>query len=302
MRTSIAVAVVAVVLAAAGAPAAADVPFGPNDLVPRLYGHPYTGTKLYFIPTRAVRRLNQARRAGMRVIVKLAGSQEHYRDPDGSFSLRKWKARVDEYRDAGLEEFVEDGTIVAHQLVSEAKADDQWGGTIIPNDVLDEMAAYSESIWPGMPTLVRADAVDLEEDAAGPDEPWPGGWTWTYLDAASSRYSARKGRPAGFARTEQAAADRQGLALAIGMNVLSGGDGSSGIPSPERGDAWAMSPRELRTYSAELLEHSAACSFEMWKYFPRATYFEKRRIVRAMKDVAAIAAASPTVSCAAPPR
>lgn len=302
MRRSIAGAVVAFVLAASGAPAAADVPFGPNDLVPRLYGHPYTGTKLYFIPARAVRRLNQARRAGMRVIVKLAGSQEHYRKRDGSFSLRRWKARVDEYRDAGLEEFIEDGTIVAHQLVSEAKADDQWGGTIIPNDVLDEMAAYSESIWPDMPTLVRADAVDLEEDGAGPDEPWPGGWTWTYLDTASSRYSARKGRPAGFARTEQAAADRQGLALGVGMNVLSGGDGSSGIPSPERPDAWAMSPRELRTYGAELLEHVTACSFEMWKYLPRATYFEKRRIVRAMKDVATIAGSSPTVSCAAPPR
>lgn len=293
-------AVVAALLVGAGAPAAADVPFGPNDLVPRLYGHPYTGTKLYFTPARAVRRLNQARRAGMQVIVKLAGSQEHYRRRDGSFSLRKWKARVDEYRNAGLEEFIDDATIVAHQLVSEAKADDQWGGTVIPNDVLDLMAAYSQTFWPGMPTLVRADAVDLEEDAAGPDEPWPGGWTWDHLDAASSRYSARKGRPAGFARTEQDAADRQGLALAIGMNVLSGGDGSSGIRSPEKDDAWAMSPREVRTYASELLEHSEACAFEMWKYLPRASYFEKRRIVPAMKHVAAAAAAYPTYTCATP--
>lgn len=298
MRRSIVSAVVAALLVGAGAPATAAVPFGPNDLVPRLYGHPYTGTKLYFIPARAVRRLNQARRAGMQVIVKLPGSQEHYRRRDGSFSLRKWKARVDEYRNAGLEEFIDDGTIVAHQLVSEAKADDQWGGTVIPNDVLDQMAGYSQTIWPGMPTLVRADAVDLEEDAAGPGEPWPGGWTWKHLDAASSRYSARKGRPAGFARTEQDAADRQGLALAIGMNVLSGGDGSSGIRSPEKDDAWAMSPRELRTYASELLEHSEACAFEIWKYLPRANYFDKRRVVRAMKHVAAVAAAYPTYTCA----
>jgi hypothetical protein len=161
------------------------------------------------------------------------------------------------------------------------------------------MAAYSDSVWPDMPTLVRADAVDLEEDAAGPDEPWPGGWTWTYLDAASSRYSARKGRPAGFARTEQAAADRQGLALAIGVNVLSGGDGSSGIRSPEKDDAWAMSPRELRTYAAELLEHSKACSFEMWRYFSTTSYFTEPGIAAAMDDVAAIAAGSRTTSCAA---
>ncbi|HEU4526880.1 MAG TPA: hypothetical protein VFT80_02990 [Actinomycetota bacterium] len=300
MKRSIVWAIAAILLIGGTVPAAADVPFGPNDLTPRLYGHPYTGTKLYFIPARAVRRLRQARRAGMRVIVKLAGSQEHYRRPDGSFSLRKWKARVDEYRDAGLEEFIEDGTIVAHQLVSEAKADDQWSGTVIPNDVLDEMAAYSLSIWPAMATLVREDAVDLEEEAAGPDEPWPGGWTWKHLDAASSRYSARKGHTARYARREQASADRQELALAMGLNVLSGGDGSSGIRSPEKDDAWAMSPRELRTYTKELLEHSEACAFEMWKYFPRAAYFEKRRIVRAMKRAAAIAAAAPTYTCAAP--
>jgi hypothetical protein len=275
VRRSIVWAVVPVLLIAWGAPAGADVPFGPNDLAPRLYGRPYTGTKLYFIPARAVRRLNQARRGGMRVIVKLAGSQEHYRKRDGSFSLRKWKDRVDEYRDAGLEEFIDDGTIVAHQLVSEAKADDQWAGTVIPNDVLDEMAAYSDSVWPDMPTLVRADAVDLEEDAAGPDEPWPGGWTWTYLDAASSRYSARKGRPADFARTEQAAADARARARhrqnAERRRRVERHRG-------RKDDAWRCR-RAARTYTGERFEHSKACSFEMWKYFRRVTYFEKRRIV-----------------------
>jgi len=300
VKRSIVWALILVLVAGVSPSASADVPFGPNDLAPKLFSRPYTGTKLYFTPARAVRRLNQARRTGMRVIVKLAGSQEHYQSDDGSFDLDRWKAEIDRYRDVALEGFIDDGTIVAHQLVSEAKADDQWGGTVITNDVLDEMAAYSKSIWPDMPTMVRADALDLEEDAAGRDEPWPGGWTWRYLDAASSRYSARKGRAARFATVEQAATDRQGLALAIGMNVLSGGDGSSGIRSPETRDAWAMSPRELREYSAALLAHSKPCSFEMWKYFSTTTYFGKRRIVRAMKDIAAIAADPPTYGCMAP--
>lgn len=300
MRRSI-VAVLSVTMLIGAVPAAnADVPFGPNDLAPRLYGRPYTGTKLYVIPSRAVRKLRQARRNGVRVILKLAGEQEHYQKADGSFDFDAWKARVDLFRGVKLGQFIKDGTIVAHQLVSEAKADDQWGGTVITNDVLDDMARYSTSIWPSMPTLVRVDPVDLVEDAAGRDQPWPGGWTWRYLDAASARYSARKGSAARFAKREQASADRQRLALAIGMNVLSGGNGSSGIRSPEQHDAWAMSPRELRTYAAALLDNSKACAFEVWKYFSTTDYFRRRAIVRAMRRVVARTRSYPTYSCEGP--
>lgn len=286
------------VAACSSASASGGVPWGPNDIPPDLYGDPYTGSKVYFAPSRAVEKLREARDAEMRIVVKLAGRQEHYQNPDGTFNFEMWKSQVDRYRDVPFDEFVADGTVVAHQIVSEAKARDQFGGTVIPNDVLDEMAAYSESLWPTMPTLVRADATDLEEHAAGYETPSPG-WTWRYLDAASSRYLARKGDPAAYAETEQASADRQGLALAIGLNVLSGGDGTSGLPSPELPGAWAMSGDELRTYTAALLEHSRACSFEMWKYFSTASYFTEPIIADAMDDVAEIAAEYPTYRCEA---
>lgn len=286
-------------LVACSSPSASGgIPWGPNDIPSDLYGSPYTGTKVYFAPARAVEKLTEARDAGMRVVVKLAGRQEHYQNADGAFDLELWKAQVDRYRDVPFGDFVADGTVVAHQIVSEAKAPDQFGGTVIPNDVLDEMAAYSTSIWPTMPTLVRADASELEEDAAGPGTPWPG-WTWRYLDAASSRYLARKGDPAAFAEAEQASADRQGLALAIGLNVLSGGDGSSDVPSPELPGAWAMSADELRTDTAALLEHSRACSFEMWKYFATTSYFTQPTIAAAMRDIADLAADYPTYACVA---
>lgn len=279
-------------------PASGGVPWGPNDIPPQLYGEPYTGSKVYFAPARTVEKLEEARDAEMHVIVKLAGKQEHYQNPDGTFNLDLWKAQMDRYRDVPFDRFVADGTIVAHQIVSEAKAPDQFGGSVIPNDVLDEMAAYSRSIWPTMPTLVRADATDLEEQAAGNDTPWPG-WTWQHLDAASSRYLVRKGDPAAYAAAEQASADRQGLALAMGLNVLSGGDGSSGFPSPELSGAWAMSADELRTYTAALLEHTRACSLEMWKYFSTTSYFTEPEIAEAMDDVAEIAAEYSTHPCSA---
>jgi hypothetical protein len=108
-----------------------------------------------------------------------------------------WKAQVDRYRDVPFDGFVADGTVVAHQIVSEAKARDQFGGTVIPNDVLDEMAAYSKSIWPTMPTLVRADATDLEEHAAGYETPMPA-WTpprrATWLGRAIRSRSPRPSR------------------------------------------------------------------------------------------------------------
>jgi len=290
--------VAALLVAACSDASSAGVPWGPNDIPPNLYGNPYSGTKVYFAPARTFGKLTEARDAGVRVIVRLAGRQEHYQNPDGTFNLEMWKAQVDRYRDVPFDRFVADGTVVAHQIVSEAKAPEQFGGAVIPNDVLDEMAAYSRSMWPTMPTLVRADATELEEQATADGTPWPG-WTWRYLDAASSRYLARKGDPAEFAAAEQASADRQGLALALGLNVLSGGDGSSGFPSPELSGSWAMSADELRNYTAALLENTRACSFEMWKYFSTTTYFTEPSIAEAMDDVAELAADYPTHSCEA---
>jgi hypothetical protein len=293
--------VCALLLGACSSASAMDgVPWGPNDIPPDLYGHPYTGSKVYFAPARAVEKLNEARAAEMRVVVKLAGRQEHYQNADGTFNLEMWKAQVDRYRDVPFDGFVADGTVVAHQIVSEAKARDQFGGAVIPNEVLDEMAGYSKSIWPTMPTLVRADATDLEEHAAGYETPMPA-WTWRYLDAASSRYLARKGDPVAFAEAEQASADRQGLALAIGLNVLSGGDGSSDFPSPELPGAWAMSADELRTYTAALSSTHAAARSRCGDT-STTSYFTEPGIAAAMDDVAAIAAGSRTTSCAATER
>ena len=240
------------------------LPFGPSKLPSEQFGELFTGTKLTVYPDSMVSTLTEARASGMRVFLIVVGPQRHYRSSDGTFNLDMWKARVDRFRDIDFGEFIEDETIVVHQLISEAKAKNQWGGTIIPNDVLDEMAGYSKEIWPTMATVVRTDASDLEEHAAGYRTPWPG-WEWTYLDAAWSRYLARKGPVAEFADDEQTSADRQKLALVVSLNVFSGGDGSSAIPSPREG-RWAMSPDELRLYGSTMLSQTTACAFGMWRY------------------------------------
>lgn len=283
------------------APTQGGIPLGPPKLPKALYGEVFTGTKIALTPETAVDELNAARLNAMRVFVILVGAQKHYRNEDGTFDLDSWKSVVDEFREVDLGEFVVDGTIVAHQLVSESKARAQWGGSVIPNNVLDEMARYSKEIWPTMPTVLRTDPSDLEENAAAFGTSWPG-WRWRYLDAASARYLTRKGSVEAFAAAEQASATRQRLALVAGLNVLSGGDGSSEIGSPRAG-AWAMSPDELLRYGKALLLGTSACAFELWRYespgseFENVVYFRRPEISEALRELAAIASQRPQRAC-----
>ncbi|MGH3065772.1 MAG: hypothetical protein ACRDOF_05655 [Gaiellaceae bacterium] len=277
------------------------IPLGPPKLPKSLYGEVFTGTKLALTPENAVDELNAARSQSMRVFVILVGAQRHYKNEDGTFDLESWKSAVDEFRDVDLGEFAADGTIVAHQLVSEAKARAQWGGAVIPNNVLDEMARYSKERWPTMPTVLRTDPSDLEEHAAAFGTPWPG-WRWSYLDAASARYLTRKGSVEAFAAEEEASARRQRLAIVAGLNVLSGGDGSSEIGSPRSGRS-AMSPDELRRYGQALLLGTSACAFELWRYetpgsaFENVVYFRRPEISEALRELAAIASQRPSRAC-----
>ena len=152
-----------------------------------------------------------------------------------------------------------------------------------------------------MATVLRTDPSDLEKHGAGYGAPWPG-WKWEYLDAASARYLTRKGHVAEFAANEQASADRQSLALVVGLNVVSGGDGSSGIASPAAGK-WAMSPDELRQYGSTILSQTTPCAFELWRYetpgseYEDFGYFRRPDINAALVELAALAARQPARSC-----
>jgi hypothetical protein len=191
------------------APQRGGLPFGASKLPRELFGKPFTETKLEVSPESIVRTLTEARAGSMRVFIILVSSQRHYQNSDGSFNLDMWKARVARFRGIDFGKFIDDGTIIGHQLVSEAKARQQWGGKVIPNDVLDEMARYSKELWPTMATMLRTDPTDLEKNAAGYETPQPG-WQWRHLDAASARYLARKGSVAQFAADEQASAGARG--------------------------------------------------------------------------------------------
>lgn len=275
------------------------IPFGPHNLPEETYGTLFDGAVLVLAPDSAVEDLTRASDAGLRVVIDLSSGRRHFTNPDGTFNLDLWKARIDRFAGVDLAPFIADGTIIAHHLIDEAKARSRWGGQIVDNPTLDELARYSKQYWPDLVTTVRIQPSTLERHAAGYDVPMPD-WRWQHLDTAWAQYASRKGPVEEYAAAEVAGAIQQGLGLIIGMNVMTGGDGSSGRASPEGYSGWAMTADEFRRYGTALLAQPYVCAFIMWRYDPDGyPYFAQADIASAAGDIARLAADHPPASCRA---
>lgn len=231
--------------------------------------------------------LNEAQSMGKSVVLLFAGPASRYKNDDGTFSLEKWKAEVDLYAHLDLDEWIADGTIFVHYLISEPMSRSRWGGEVITAAVLDEMAAYSKQFWPDLPTVVREQPTDLALHAGGYETPIPD-WTWSHLDASWARYRASKGPIDEFINAEVEAARSQGLGLLFGMNVLQGGDGSSNVIGYN--DDWVMSPQELLNYGEKLINEPYGCAMLMWHLnFDDIVYFDVPEIAAAMDRLSDLA-------------
>jgi hypothetical protein len=89
-------------------------------------------------------------------------------------------------------------------------------------------------------------------------------------------------------------AKSKGLGLVAGLNVLDGGDGSSGIRGTQP-RTWAMSAAELRKFGSALLSQSHVCAFAMWRY--SSTYYTRADVKSAMADLSAQARSHARTSC-----
>jgi len=290
-------------------PAAQGLPFGVWGNYPEAWGGTFSGGQITVTPDNMLQRLRTVRRAGMRVVVSMAaGSKSDYQNDDDTFNPSMWKARLDAFRRVDFRPFLRDGTILAQMLIDDLD-DSHWGGKPITNRELDEMARSSKQLWPTLRTAVRARATSLTtHEYGGNGKPY----AWRFLDAAWDQYSARLGKPASHVATEAASAKRQGLGLIVGLNVLTGGDGSSGLPGPDKySSRWAMSPGEIGRYGTVLIRQPAACAFLMWsaKYDYSSSYaaldyryFRRPEIRRAMRTLRALADRRAAPRCSAPRR
>jgi len=223
---------------------AGGIPIGSTAQPNTEFNGRYNGALRNIHPQYLLRDLGAIRSRGGKVALMMAGPDRLYKDGDGHFSLSKWKARIDRYRNVDFSSYIRDGTLVGHYLIDEPNNAKRWNGRPIPGTTVDEMARYSKQKWPGLVTIVRTYPTYLEK--WGP---------YRYLDAAWAQYVYRMGDAGSFISMHVGSAKRQGLALVVGLNYLKGG------PNKSR-----MTASQVRSWGSELLSSPYPCAFISWKY------------------------------------
>ena len=239
-------------------------------------------------PSNILSFLSGARAKGARVVIKLCMGQDSYvKNPDGTFSFTKWKALIDKYKGVNITPYITDGTILGHFLIDEPALARRWGGKVIPQATLEAMAAYSKQLWPGMTTFARVSAIWLANSPV----------IYRQLDAGWLQYASGKGDVTKLVASEVAAAKSKVLGLVVGLNVLDGGNGSSGIRGTYSG-RYAMSASEIRTYGTALLNQSYSCGFYNWTYnYFGPTYYNRTDIKSALSELSTKARNHVRTSC-----
>jgi hypothetical protein len=268
----------------AAAAVAPGIMFASSGLTPAQFDSVHTGTVSGVSPTNILSYLSQVRAKRARVILRLHADPA-VRNADNTFNLTKWKSQIARFRTINFRSYITDGTIVAHHLIDEPHFPSRWGGKTIPQATVEAMAQYSKQLYDSLITVTAAPPTWLDDS----------GITYRYLDAAWSTYFSNMGSDyKRWAATQVNAAKSKGLGLVGGLNVLDGGNGSSGFRGnlPNR---WAMSASELRSYGSAILAQTHVCAFVMWKY--TSTYYGRSDIKSAMRELSTKAKNHPRTSC-----
>jgi hypothetical protein len=260
------------------------IPFGVAHLPTSEYGTIYNGAVRKIYAKYLLADLEAARKAGTRLVLSFAGVQDNYQNSNKSFSVAKWKAKVDGFRQIDFSSYIADGTIIGHYLFDEPHDPANWGGRTVSPATIEEVAKYSKQLWPTLPTIIRS---------------WPAylkGYKYTYLDAAWAQYSERQGPVGPFLSNNVRDAKAAGLALVVAMNLLDGGTSASGMRGPTRGK-YSMSASQLRSWGSGLLADPYPCAFISWKY--DAKYLGRSDIKSAMAALSQQARQHASRSCSA---
>ena len=257
--------------------------FASFALTPAQFTSVHTGAVRGMSPGSLLSYLASVKAENGRVLLNLAGEA---RNLDGTFSLTKWKTLIDRYKGINFDKYITDGTLIGHFLIDEPHYQSRWGGKIVPQATVEAMAKHSKLIWGNLITVVNAPPSWLAA---------PTTITYSGLDAGWAMYMSNMGsNTALWAANQVAAAKRKGLGVFAGLNVLDGGNGSSGFHGnyPSR---WAMSASEVRTYGSAILAQTYVCGFAMWKY--TSTYYGRTDIKAAMADISTKARNHAKTSC-----
>jgi len=247
------------------------IPFGPNNMRASYMTSMYNGTQLGITAPYFLSELKIARSKGGRFVQKMAGKRdEDIQNADGTFSLAKWKALVSTFKGIDFNSYIEDGTLMGHWLIDEPEFPKRWGGKAISQQTIEEMARYSKELWPNLTTFVRGRPSWLAQAPI----------TYRYLDAGWLQDFTYNRDVAAWVKAEAAAAKLKGLGMIVGINILDGGNGSSGI----RGwlpNHWRMTASEIRSAGNAMLNEPRACAFFLWTYLYGGSDYLARSDIKA---------------------
>lgn len=212
--------------------------------------------------------------AGVKCFVKL-WRHNFVKDANGNFSIPLWKQEIDRYFNnaearAAIIQRSQDGTIIHHSIMDDILSDRIWGDPApIQGAELDELASHSRQRFPDLETNVRARVFQI------------GNFNYQHLQGVSLSYlfgrggvsqgtktldEWRRADAAAYVQQEKddlAASLTPNLKLVFGLNVVNGGDGTSGWPGDGTpANKWAMGADELRAYADEIVPHTTDMFFQ----------------------------------------
>lgn len=245
-------------------PSVRGLPFGPAKLPSSLYRFPYTSTGLQPEPEEVIAELDQARAAGLRVLINLAGDEDTFKDADGRFSLELWLQRVDRFQGIDLDSYVADGTLAGHFLFDEPFNANRWNGQVSYADI-EATAAHSHELWPSMPAGVTSNFGFLA-----------GGAPWNSLDFAIVQYATWRGDFNEWLANQIELREQLNLGLVWSLNIVEGNDNET-----------RMTAQQIRTWGAALAAVPEACLLTLTQY--NADMFSQADIINAMRRVGKVA-------------
>ena len=274
------------------------VPFGPYGLWAgyTVFKPGATHFNSSFTATNAsglIRQLRTAQAKNHRLFVILTSGHSTTYMTRGKFDLGKWKRRVDTFNRADIKAAVRaavaNGTLMTTGLLDDADVPSRWGG-VITKPLLDEMARYIKRVFPTLPV-----SANVQYD-------WRSHERFRVVDAVYSQYRwwRTSGNIKAYRDRALAAAQRDGVALVFGLNILDGG-----IPSRGRGAKPCAAGKgtygpNCRMTAKQVAEWGkvlgpAGCALLMWRY--DASYLAKAANVQAFREVAGKLASTPGKSC-----
>ena len=157
----------------------------------------------------------------------------------------------------------------------------------------------SKALFPGLMTFVRKQATEI---------PAPTGGRFDQLDACDNHFKAEEGDVGDYITEETEAAEALGLGVIFGLNMVNGGDGSSGQVGMDAG-MFAMSGDELRAYGRALIAEPICGMFLGWEYDGASewadgtigsAYFDHPDRAAALVELGRLAAVHPPVELLKP--